>query len=141
MWGSVWGCVCVCLVVSDSFVTPWTVAPQAPLFGEFCRQDSGVGCHFLLQGIFLIQGSNLHLPCLLHWQADSLLLSHLVSPLCYDQPPFHGQCFKLDYVLHISVYISCLFQVFSNVYPIISYSGFIYLNPLVSGSHFLIYST
>ena len=30
-----------------------------------------MGCHFLLQGIFPIQGSN---PCLLHWQADSLLL-------------------------------------------------------------------
>ena len=28
-----------------------------------------MGCHFLLQGIFLIQGSN---PCLLHWQVDSL---------------------------------------------------------------------
>ena len=28
-----------------------------------------MGCHFLLQGIFSTQGSNLHL---LHWQADSL---------------------------------------------------------------------
>ena len=33
--------------------------------------------HFLLQGIFPTQGSN---PCLLHWQADSLPLSHLESP-------------------------------------------------------------
>ena len=31
-----------------------------------------VSCHFLLQGIFLTQGSNLHLLSLLHWQADSL---------------------------------------------------------------------
>ena len=30
-------------------------------------KNKGVGCHFLLQGIFLIQGSKL---CLLHWQAD-----------------------------------------------------------------------
>ena len=30
-------------------------------------------CHFLLQGLFVTQGSNL---CLLHWQADSLPLSH-----------------------------------------------------------------
>ena len=37
----------------------------------------GVSCHFLLQGIFPTQGSNLSL---LHWQADSLLLSHLRSP-------------------------------------------------------------
>ena len=32
-----------------------------------------VGCHFLLQGIFWIQGSNLYL---LHWLPDSLPLSH-----------------------------------------------------------------
>ena len=40
-------------------------------------KNTGVGCHSLLQGIFLTQGSNL---CLLHWQADSLPLSHLGSP-------------------------------------------------------------
>ena len=28
-------------------------------------------CHFLLQGIFPTQGSNLRLLCLLHWQAGS----------------------------------------------------------------------
>ena len=33
-------------------------------------------CHFLLQRIFLTQGSN---PCLLNWQADSLPLWHLGS--------------------------------------------------------------
>ena len=33
-----------------------------------------MGCHFLFQGIFLIQGSNLHLLSLLHWQAGSLPL-------------------------------------------------------------------
>ena len=35
-------------------------------------------CHFLVQGIFPTQGSNLHL---LHWQADSLPLSHGGSPV------------------------------------------------------------
>ena len=35
----------------------------------------GVGCHFLLQRIFPIQGSNPCLLHLLHWQADSLPLS------------------------------------------------------------------
>ena len=43
-------------------------------------KDTGVGCHFLLQGIFLTQGSN---PRLLHWQADSLPLNHLGSPLLW----------------------------------------------------------
>ena len=37
---------------------------------EFSRQ---AGCHFLHQGIFLTQGLNLYL---LHWQVDSLSLSH-----------------------------------------------------------------
>ena len=41
-------------------------------------KNTGVCCHFLLQRIFLTQGSN---PCLLHWQADSLPLSHLGSTL------------------------------------------------------------
>ena len=36
-----------------------------------------MGCHFLLQGIFPTQGWN---SCLLHWQADSLSLSHQGSP-------------------------------------------------------------
>ena len=40
-------------------------------------KNTGVGCHSLLQGIFPTQGLN---PHLLHWQADSLLLSHLGSP-------------------------------------------------------------
>ena len=43
-------------------------------------QGTGRGCYFLLQGIFPTQGSNLHLLCLLHWQADSLPLCHLGSP-------------------------------------------------------------
>ena len=36
--------------------------------------DPGVGCHFLLWGIFLTQGLNLYLLSLLRWQADSLPL-------------------------------------------------------------------
>ena len=36
-----------------------------------------MGCHFLLQGISPIQGSNLNL---LHWQVNSLSLQYLGSP-------------------------------------------------------------
>ena len=39
--------------------TPWTVARQAPLSMGFFRQDTGVDCHFLLQGIFPTQASNM----------------------------------------------------------------------------------
>ena len=43
----------------------------------FPGKSTGVGRHFLLQGIFLTQGSN---PHLLPWQADSLPLGHQWSP-------------------------------------------------------------
>ena len=42
----------------------------------FQARNTGVGCHFLLQGIFPTQGFNPH-P--LHGQADSLPLSHVGS--------------------------------------------------------------
>ena len=48
---------------SLTLVTPWTVACQAPPSMEFSRQEYWSGCHFLLQGIFLTQGSNLGLMC------------------------------------------------------------------------------
>ena len=41
------------------FATAWTIAHQAPLVrGDFPGKNTGVGCHFLLQVIFLTQGSN-----------------------------------------------------------------------------------
>ena len=40
-------------------------------------KNTGVGCCFLLQGIFPTKGSN---PHLLYWQPDSLPLSHVGSP-------------------------------------------------------------
>ena len=55
------------------FATLWTVAHQALLSIGFSRQESWRGCPALLQGIFLTQGSNLCLLCLLIWQVDSKL--------------------------------------------------------------------
>ena len=51
-------------VVSDSLrpLRPW----------NFPGKNTGVGCHFLLQGLFLTQGLSPRLLCLLRWQADSL---------------------------------------------------------------------
>ena len=60
------------------FVTPWTVAHQTPLSREFSRQEYWSGFAISsLQEIVPTQGLNLRL--LLHWQAGSLLLSHLGS--------------------------------------------------------------
>ena len=52
-------------LVAKSFltlVTPGTIACQAPLsMGFSTDKNTGVDCHFLLQGIFQTQGSNLGL--------------------------------------------------------------------------------
>ena len=44
---------------------------------DFSDKNTGMSCHFLLQGISHTRGLSLHLR---HWQADSLPLSHLGSP-------------------------------------------------------------
>ena len=67
------------------FVTRQIAACQAPLSMGFSVKNTGVGCHALLQGIFLVQGSNPHLLCLLHSQTDSLPLSHL-EMCCLTSP-------------------------------------------------------
>ena len=59
------------------FVTPWTVAHQAPLS---MGKKTGVGCYALLQGIFLTQGFYPCLLHLLHWQTGSLPLALLGKP-------------------------------------------------------------
>ena len=47
----------------------------------------GVGCHFLLQGIFLTQGSNPCLLCLLHYRWMLYPLRHQGSPPSPWLPP------------------------------------------------------
>ena len=59
-------------------MTPWTVALQAPLSKEFSRQEYRGDCHFLLQRIFLTQGSN---PGFLHCWQILYHLSHQGSPI------------------------------------------------------------
>ena len=64
----------LCSAVSDSSETlyPW----------DFPDENTGVGYHFLLQGIFPTQGSNPHLLRLLLRQADSLPLAPPGKPGC-----------------------------------------------------------
>ena len=50
------------------------------MLARLCWQLTGVSCHFLLQGILLLQGPNLCLLGLWHWQVNSLPLSHLGIP-------------------------------------------------------------
>ena len=56
-------CVLIQLVVSDS-LQPFGLQPARLLCPwDFLGKNTAVGCHFLLQGIFLTQGWN---SCLLH---------------------------------------------------------------------------
>ena len=65
-WEELWNvgclvfmCVCVCVsrsVMSDSLWPSWGVRLFCPW--EFPGQNTGVGCHFLLQGVLPTQGSN-----------------------------------------------------------------------------------
>ena len=56
-------CVLSHSVVSD-FLQPHGLQPaRLHCHWDFLGKNTGVDCHFLLQGIFLTQGSNL---CLLH---------------------------------------------------------------------------
>ena len=54
--------------------SPMDYSPPGSLSMGFSRQEYWGGFHAPLQGIFLTQGSNLHLFHLLHWQVGSLSL-------------------------------------------------------------------
>ena len=67
-----------CSVVPDSlWPTDSSLPSSLPM--EFSRQEYWSRLPFPSPNIFLPQGSNLGLLHLLYWQADSLLLCHLVS--------------------------------------------------------------
>ena len=81
--------VCVCVYIIwmvvvyvlghvPVFAATWTGAHQTLLSMVFSRQNTGAGCHFLLQGIFTTQGLN---PHLLDWQVGSLPLAPSGKPI------------------------------------------------------------
>ena len=75
-------CVCVCVCSAANLRLALFNPMDRSLPGSSCPWDfpggnTGVSCHFLLQGIFPTLGSNLSL---LHRQAGSLPPSHLGSP-------------------------------------------------------------
>ena len=63
-----------CSVMSDSLGPHGLQLARLLCPWNFPGKNTGVGCLFLLHGIFLTQGLN---QPLLHWQAGSLPLSHL----------------------------------------------------------------
>ena len=75
-------CVCVCANVAQSCLTLCNPMDWSPLVlcpWDSPRKNTRVGCHALLQGIFLTQGSNPGLP---HCGQILYQLSHKGSPDC-----------------------------------------------------------
>ena len=71
--------VCLVTQLCPTLRNPMDCSPSgSSVHGDSLGKNIGVGCHFLLQGILLAQGSN---SCLLHWQVDSLPLSPWGGPL------------------------------------------------------------
>ena len=90
---------CVCVISRFRcfwlFATLWTVARQASLSMGFSRQEYRSGWPCPPPGIFLTQGSNPLLLCLLNWQEGSLPLAPTGKPFCgYINPNLSGQSKK-----------------------------------------------
>ena len=74
--------------------------PGSSVHDIFPGRNTGVGCHFLLQRIFLTQRLDLRLLHLLHWQVGSLPLHHLGS-LNLDRPFFPPSITPAPSIEHI----------------------------------------
>ena len=88
-------CFC-CLVVKSCLTLLWPHGLQPARLlcpWDFLGKKTGVGCHFLFQGMFPMEPSKL---CLLHWQADSLPRNHVGSP-CF----FVYKYTNIDYKIFI----------------------------------------
>ena len=91
--GMQWSSLCMCVPVQllsrvQLFATPWTVAPRLLCPCGSPGKNPGVGCHSLLQGIFLTQRSNPRLFCLLHCRQILYPTSHLGSHHFIYEPKY-----------------------------------------------------
>ena len=71
---------CSVIQLCPTFCDPMDCSPPGFSVHRISQAKILVCCHILLQGIFLTPKSNLSLLYVLHWQANSLPLSHVGSP-------------------------------------------------------------
>ena len=69
-----------CFTHVQFFATLWTVSTRLLYPLDSPVKNTGAGYHALLQEIFLTQGLNSCLLCLLHWQMGSLPLAPRRKP-------------------------------------------------------------
>ena len=110
------------------FATPGAVARQAPLSMEVSKK-TGVGCQFLLQRIFPIQGWNPSLLHLLRWQMDSSRTELPEKPLIYIVV-----CMLLCICVYIFLYTGLYIIFYMCVYIHIFYNmgGYVYFLLIMS---------
>ena len=80
--------------------------PGSSVHGYSPGKNTGVGCHALLQEIFLTQGLNICLLCLLHWHVSSL------------QPVLPGKSIPLSQHSRITTYVGILHSGVLHIQPI-----------------------
>ena len=85
-----WVFACLVASVGSSSLQPRRLLPARLLWPwDSPGRSTGVGCHFLLQGIFLTQGLN---PFLLHCRQILYHLSHQGSPHYMKKGKFKAMC-------------------------------------------------
>ena len=75
----------ICLVnsVTSDSLQYFGLEPTKLLYPwDSLGENTGVGCHFLLQGIVSTQGSNSCVLCLLYWRQILYPLSYQENPIC-----------------------------------------------------------
>ena len=80
IYTKIYMCVLVSLIISHSLQLHGLWPAMFLCLWNSLGKNTGVGSHSLLQRIFLTQGSNPHLLCLLHCRQILYLLSHRGSP-------------------------------------------------------------
>ena len=123
-------------LLSQLFATPWTVwsLPHSSVCG-ISQARMLECCYFLLQGVFLTQGSKLHL---LNWQIDCLPLGHLGHYYSSHNPKSTNATFiffihatEVPYwmcndssYLSLKTYIFSVKEVWCGLYPETEFSNF-----------------
>ena len=87
-----------CFSYVQLLLTLWTVAHQAHLSMDSPGKNTGLGCHLLLQGILLTQGSNLCFLKFLHYRR---ILYHWAT----GEAQFHMYIFNIYFYVFIWLHL------------------------------------
>ena len=116
----VYVCVCVCVCISCSVMPnslqPHGLQPTRLLYPwDFPGKDTGVGCHFLPQGIFPTQGLN---PDLLHCR-QTLPSELRGKPICkHGLILFQGKTPKIYFIMWFKILLSGCWRIRQNAFEI-----------------------